>query len=170
MDTHHLFDRLQENAFRPLTGSLGRLNWRVIERLHSSLFDEPGDTGGIGRPRSETIRIIEAVIERYPALWLPEDGGPAPETPLNVRSNQLYARLIETGWLQEERRGYHVFVSMPHTASQLAAALVEIAEGRPLIMSGKLKAIRAAVHSVVDDPTNNADALEKIESQILISD
>jgi hypothetical protein len=166
MDTHHLFDRLQENAFRPLTGSLGRLNWRVIERLHSSLFDEPGDTGGIGRPRSETIRISEAVIERWP----PEDGGPAPETPLNVRSNQLYARLIETGWLQEERRGYHVFVSMPHTASQLAAALVEIAEGRPLIMSGKLKAIRAAVHSVVDDPTNNADALEKIESQILISD
>lgn len=160
METRHLFERLPEAIFKPLGSSLNRLYWRVLERLHIKLFEEDVDVSEYGHARQEVIRVIESVIESYPNLWLPDDEEASePDTPINVRANQTYARLLSCGWLQEERRGYHTFVSMPHNVSQLMSSLLEIAEGRPLVMTGKLKSIRAAIQEVVSDPAAHADTL-----------
>ena len=153
METRHLFERLPEAIFKPLGSSLNRLYWRVLERLHVKLFEEDVDVSEYGHARQEVIRVIESVIESYPSLWLPDDEEVSePDTPINVRANQMYSRLLSCGWLQEERRGYHTFVSMPHNVSQLMSSLLEIAEGRPLVMTGKLKSIRAAIQEVCYRP------------------
>ena len=168
METHDIFERLPKAIFKPLGSKRNRLYWRVLERLHVKLFEEDVDVSEHGHTRQEVTRVIDSVIESFPSLWLPDDeelSDTDPSPSANDRANRVYKRLLNCGWLQEERRGYHAFISMPHNVSQLMSSLLEIAEGRPLVMTGKLKSMRAAIQEVVADPSSHADTLIELAKE-----
>jgi cell fate (sporulation/competence/biofilm development) regulator YmcA (YheA/YmcA/DUF963 family) len=48
---------------------------------------------------------------------------------------------------------------MPPRVNQLLAVLLEISEGRALVMTGKLKSLRSGLRETLNDPINGADLL-----------
>lgn len=172
METRHLFDRLPPGIFKPLASMSSALNWRVLEHLQVRVFDDDSAMPEYGYPRKTVIEAIETVIETYPNLVTAdedevENGNgetginttDLQSSPVNARANMICRRLLNCGWLQEERRGYHSYLSMPQPASQLLTALLEIAEGRPLFVSGNLKFMRSSIDDIVKDPSGQVDAL-----------
>lgn len=159
-----LFDRIPPELFRPLVSVRQRLNWRVLVRLYQTLFEEEYLENEYGHDRSVVLDAIEAVVAQNTALWKAEnpDDEDAPSTDPH---HQIYYSLRDAGWLDEETRGLQKYVSMRPAVSQCLAALIELAEGRPLVVSGALKNMRATILEIDADPTGQADRLVELAKQ-----
>ncbi len=161
-----LFKKLPLTLFRPLAAhQRSRLYWQVLTRLYANLFDEDVEIGEYGHAKSRVIDIIESVIEQYAAWWGEDQEGEDSKNDARNRANLTYYHLRDTGWLEESRYGYHDYVSMLPRVSQVLAALMEIAEGRPLVMSGKLKALRSGIRAVLEKPGDEADTLIELAKE-----
>lgn len=160
-----LFNRLPETLFRPLGSRRCRLYWQILVRLYSNLFDEDAEIDEYGHSKSKVVDIIESVIEQHTMLWGKDEEGEDTGTDPRVRANLAYYQLRDSRWLEESRYGYHDYVSMSPRISQLLAALIEIAEGRPLVMTGKLKSLRSGIREVLDNPGEEADTLIELAKE-----
>jgi len=157
-----LFERLPPELFRPLTSCRKQLNWRILVRLYQTLFEEEYLETEYGHDRALVINCIDAVLNQYVSLWQHDeiDDELAENTnDLRVRVNLIYYSLRDTGWLDEETRGLRKYVTMSPAVTQCLAALIELAEGRPLVVSGALKNMRATIMEINRDPTGQGDRL-----------
>ena len=160
-----LFKKLPVTLFRPLGAQRNRLYWQVLTRLYSSLFDEDVEIGEYGHAKSSVIDVIVTVLEQYSSLWGEDQADEDSKGDVRIRANLTYYMLRDTGWLEESQYGYHDYVSMLPRVSQMLAALMEIAEGRPLVMTGKLKALRSGIRSVLDNPSDEPDTLIELAKE-----
>ena len=154
-----LFQQLPEALFRPLASSRQRLNWRVLVRLYHTLFEEDYSDSEYGHSRALVIDAIEAVLGQHGDLWVPDPDDPESGNDIRQRSGLIYRSLRKAGWLDEERRGYHHFVTMAPRVAQCLSALVELSEGRALVVSGALKNMRASMLEILSKPEGQADRL-----------
>lgn len=160
-----LFKKLPVTLFRPLGAQRNRLYWQVLTRLYSSLFDEDVEIGEYGHAKSAVIDVIATVLEQYGSLWGEDQADENSKGDVRIRAHLTYYLLRDAGWLEESRYGYHDYVSMLPRVSQALAALMEIAEGRPLVMTGKLKALRSGIRSVLDNPAEEPDTLIELAKE-----
>lgn len=137
----------------------------MLTRLYSSLFDEDIGSGDYGHAKSSVIDVIEAVLDQHNELWGQSLENEEAATDTRAKANLTYNFLKTCGWLEESRHGYHDYVAMMPRVSQLLAALMEIAEGRPLIMTGKLKSLRSGIREVLDSPSQGADTLIELAKE-----
>lgn len=160
-----LFNRLPEKLFRPLGSRRCRLYWRILMRLYGNLFDEDVEIDEYGHSKSKVVDIIESVIEQYDVLWGMDEEGEEAGNDARMRASLTYYQLRDSSWLDESRYGYHDYVSMSPRVSQVLAALIEIAEGRPLVMTGKLKSLRSGIREVLEKPRDEADTLIELAKE-----
>lgn len=168
----NLFEQIPDNLFGPLASLNRRLNWLVLLRLYQELFDEIIETGEFGHARTRVIRVIENVLAERADLWI-EDEFPDDETPSGsenvrrTRATHVYYALSKSGWLEVERRGFHDYVNMSHVVNQCLGFLIELAEGRPLVVTGKLKTLEAGMRQVLSDPSGQADTLVELVKEAI---
>lgn len=165
---HNLFAHLPPGIFKPLARARHRLYWQVLLRLYEEHFDDDLEIREYGHSRSIVVETIQATLDQYPLLWIAEqesDDPPELETDASGRPGYIYRELCKTGWLEEERHGYHDFVIMTPRVLQLMAALLEVADGRALVMAGKLKGLKASINEVYADPENSADTLTEMAKE-----
>ena len=160
-----LFNKVPVNLFRPLSSQRNRLYWHVLNRLYSTLFDEDVESGEYGHAKSTVIDVIESVLDQHGTLWGQDQEGEGSNTDARARANLTYYHLRDSGWLGESKYGYHDYVSMLPRVSQTLAALIEIAEGRALVMTGKLKTLRSGVREVLERPREEADTLIELAKE-----
>lgn len=160
-----LFNRLPTGLFRPLASQRQRLYWRVLVRLYGTLFDEETEVSEYGHRRDSVIETVVTVLEQHPSLWIDDQADVIEDGSLRGRANFTYNTLRNAGWLDEERRGYNDYVSMPPRVNQCLNALIEIAEGRALVMTGKLKSIQAGMREVLANPADQADTLTELAKE-----
>lgn len=163
----NLFDRLPDALFGPLASPRKRLYWQVLTRLYWTLFDEDADIGDYGHSRVAVVDAVDAVLSERPDLWISDEaeGDAVPskgESLQRARANLVYYTLRRAGWLEEERRGYHDYVTLPPRVGQCLAMLLELAEGRALILTGKLKSFEAGMRQVLSAPESQADTLTEL--------
>lgn len=154
----NIFEKLPAGIFRPLGSANQKLYWKILVRLYQSYFDEDiqvADTQG--HTRSAIVSSIAAVIDQNAALWVDETEDVVIDS--RQRANATYYALRDSGWLDESRYGYADFVTMAPWVAHLMSVLLEISEGRALIMTGKLKSLRSAMREIELDPGNTADLL-----------
>lgn len=129
----NLFDRLPNGLFGPLIGRYNRRAWELLVRLSERFF------GADCVPPYAEGYLHEQVtkeIERFllDEQW-EEESADAAATPINVQANQWLARLVETGWLIEDRVGLRVFVSMRPVVARFFDALEQFALDGPQLVA-----------------------------------
>jgi len=159
-----LFERLPSELFRPLTSVRKQLNWRILVRLYQTLFEEEYLESDYGHDRGLVLDCIDAVLNQHGTLWCSEDDEAAENVASDVRArvNLAYYALRNSGWLDEDTRGLRKYVTMRPAVSQCLAALIELSEGRPLVVTGALKNMRAALMEISRDPSGQADRLVEL--------
>lgn len=133
---------------------------------------------------AEVVGTIYQCLTREPTLWA-EDEAPvdfdrlvtrtgrrvrrrrvagvddAATGTLIGRSRHIYARLLQTGWLDEVRYGLKTTVEMPSGAMRLAEFLCLLKEGAAEQVGGLVIEVRNAIRMVREMPFENALGLNK---------
>ena len=142
-----LFQRIPERLFGPLASQNRHGYWALLFHLHRRRFGPdaplPPSYGFLQR---EITQEIEEHL-KYADEWQPESGD-QPDTPLNIRVIGIFNRLVEAGWFRLEKYGIEKTVNMAPAVGQLLTQLINFAETGPVFVSGKIRAIDAAVAQV----------------------
>ncbi len=150
----NLFDRLPVGLFSPLTGRYNRRAWELLVRLSERFF------GADCVPPYAEGYLHEQVTKEIERFLLDEnweeEGADAAITPINVQANQWLARLVETGWLIEDRVGLRVFVGMRPVVARFFDALEQFALDGPQLVGGNIQLIYNQLKGVQADPKGQA--------------
>ena len=142
-----LFQRIPDRLFGPLASANRHGYWSLLCHLHRRRFGPdaplPPSYGFLQR---EITQEIEDHL-KYADEWQPESGD-QPDTPMNIRAIGIFNRLVEAGWFRLEKYGIEKTVNMAPAVSQLLTQLINFAETGPVFVSGKIRAIDAAVAQV----------------------
>lgn len=153
----NLFDRLPSGLFGPLTGKNNRRAWDLLVRLSERYF---GPDSVPPFPDGYLHEQVVKEIERFllDAGWEEEESGEAPPvaTPLSIQANQLLARLVETGWLMEERVGLRRFVSMRPVVARFFDTVQQFVTEGPQLFGGNVLLVYNQLKSVSQDPKAQA--------------
>lgn len=149
----NLFDRLPHDLFAPLHGPNNRRAWELLHRLSDRFFGfECVPPFPEGYLREQVVKEIERfLLDRG---WDEEEG--APLTPIVVQANQLLVRLVDTGWLLQERVGLKQFVSMHDTVARFLDHLQQFLVQGPRLVGGEIQMIYNQVREVARDPRGQA--------------
>lgn len=150
----NLFDRLPIGIFGPLSGRNARRAWDLIQRLATRYF---GPDAVPPYPDGYLHDQITKEIERFllDQRWQTEDGA-EDLTPLNIQANMLQQRLVDTGWLVEDRIGAKVFVNMRPIVIRFSEALQQFSEEGPQLIGGNVQLVHNQLLSVVANPRDQA--------------
>lgn len=157
----NLFDRVPPDLFRPLTGVNQRQLWALLVRLYERFFGPdalpPKEEGFL--QRDVTMEIERFLLEC--SEWREEgeeaersDMAPSPQASLILR------RLVDTGWLRDERVGVRNFVSMHPTVTRLLETLYQFAVGGPQLIGGKVQMIYNQLRQVLEQPEGQAQGFQ----------
>lgn len=150
----NLFDRLPAGLFGPLTGRYHRRAWDLLVRLSQRFF------GSDCVPPYAEGYLHEQVTKEIERFLLDQDwqeeAAEAMATPINIQANQWLARLVETGWLIEDRVGLRMFVSMRPVVARFFDALEQFALEGPQLVGGNIQLIYNQLKSVQADPKGQA--------------
>ena len=142
-----LFQRIPERLFGPLASQNRHGYWSLLCHLHRRRFGPdaplPPSYGVLQR---EITQEIEDHLNDADE-WQPESGD-QPDTPLNIRAIGIFNRLVEAGWFRLEKYGIEKTINMAPAVGQLLTQLINFAETGPVFVSGKIRAIDAAVAQV----------------------
>jgi hypothetical protein len=157
-----LFARLPDKLFSPLASTNRRQYWTLLCALYQRRFggDAPLPPSE-GFSSREMIRDIEEFLFQIDD-WENEDGEDA-ATPLNVRANNVFRRLVDSGWLRLDRHGIDRRISMAPTVAHFLSRLISFAETGPLFVAGKIRSIEANVKLVLDG--GEGDSLQEAADQ-----
>ncbi|EPX78072.1 Wadjet anti-phage system protein JetA family protein [Salipiger mucosus] len=144
----HIFGDLHPDAFKLFSGPQRHFYARLLEHLSEELFEDAGLS-----PRGEVIAAIKEFCRQHADL------DPEAKTDLGVRANATYARLLETGWLLEQRTGFQRFTDIDATARLLLDFLLDVKFGRLRSYGGEVINVLALVESVERDPQARSEAL-----------
>lgn len=152
----NLFDRLPSGLFGALTGKNNRRTWDLLVRLSERYF---GPESVPPFPDGYLHEQIVKEIERFllDAGWEEESiETPPVATPLSIQANQLLARLVETGWLMEERVGLRRFVSMRPVVARFFDTVQQFVTEGPQLFGGNVLLVYNQLKSVAQDPKAQA--------------
>jgi hypothetical protein len=159
-----IFDRLPVDLFRPLASENRERMWELLVRLHDVFF---GPDATLPPEDGFPHRTITLEIERHllsTPKWIEETDGGAETTPQG-RANQYLDRLIESGWLRQERIGVRNFIVMPPVVQKVLELLQQFAEeGAPLV-GGKVQVIYNNLLAIERDAEGQAHALPETAKQ-----
>jgi hypothetical protein len=158
-----LFERLPDRLFAPL-GSINRKQyWALLCMLHARRFGPDAPMPPVhGFSTREIVHDIERELELQ-QIWELE-AGEAPDTPINVRANMIFAYLCKCGWLKTERIGVEMRVAIRPAVSQFLNILVAFAETEPVFVSGKIRSIDVNLQQVLDQKADG-DTLREAAGQ-----
>jgi len=159
----HLFEVLPKDLFRPLASTNRVHYWRLLCLLYARFFGTDADLPpASGWNRRDLLIVIEQLLEDDDP-WEMEDED-SPNTPINVRAHNYLRRLIEAGWLLEERVGMAVVISMPTVVTRLMETLQAFIEFTPPAVGAKMRSIESALDRVLTSSQPGAD-LDEAASQ-----
>lgn len=144
----HIFGDLHSDAFKLFSGSSRHFYARLLEHLSQELFEDAGLSG-----RGQVVETIKEFCLRHADL------DPDAKTDLGVRANTTYARLVDTGWLLEQRNGFQRFTDIDPTARLLLDFLLDVKFGRLRSYGGEVINVLALIESVERDPESRSEAL-----------
>lgn len=153
----NLFDRIPVSLFAPLNGKNARRLWDLLVRMSDRFFGpEAVPPHPEGYLHSQVTKEIERFIldEGWEQEGEHDEAGQG--TPLSVQSNQLLARLVDTGWLVQVHVGLTAFVSMRPTVASLFDMLRLFVDDGPKLVSGDVLLIYNQLKSVLKDPKGQA--------------
>lgn len=154
-----LFERLPTKLFSPLASLNRDAYWNLLCHLHHRRF---GPDAPIAPSHGYQSREVIADIEEFLAdqnAWA--EDGESPDTPLGIRAAGVYKRLLEAGWLREERQGpFAKGVSVRPAVSQFLSMLITFAESGPIYLSGKINTIDAILRAVLQGAAGGESVLE----------
>jgi len=159
-----LFDRLPEEIFRPLASPNRRQAWDLLVHLYDEFFspDAPVVVEDGLLHRTVTMAIERFIQNR--ADWI-DDDGEMPDTPMNVRANLALSRLVECGWLREEKTGVKLFLDMHPTVQKFLEILWQFAEEGPQLIGGKVQIIHNQLIEVAKNPSLQAGGFSEAAKQ-----
>ena len=157
-----LFERLPDRLFAPLASPNRHQYWALLCRLHAKRFgpDAPLPPSH-GFAVRDVMQDIEDELVTQDA-WENEDGN-TPETPLANRANAVFNRLIDSGWIRQERHGVERRLTMRPTVSQFLTLLVSFAETGPVFVSGKIRSIELNIQQVMEGRADGDTLAETAE-------
>lgn len=137
--------------------------WDLLLRLHDCYFGpESTPPDGYGYlQRTITLEIERFILDREWSSDIEEE----PNTPLNVRANNTYRTLTNTGWLREDVVGVKHYVSMPMMVQRFLELLRQFAEEGPQIIGGKVQLIHNQLEQVIADPVRQASGFHEAAIQ-----
>ena len=180
-----LFGVLNQNIFMLFAGENRRLYQEVLLRIYDSCFG----SDLLFPTRNELVGIIYDVLAARPELWHDEgslvtldqvssrgrrlkprnraEGDREATVEAMGRARHIYARLIDTGWLEESRYGLRVTADMPPAAMRLADFLSTLHQGSSEQLGGLIVEVRNALEGVRVNATHNALGLHKAAQDAL---
>lgn len=157
-----LFERLSPRIFGPLASQNRDRYWALLCLLHARKFGPdaplPPSTGFSTR---EITQDIEELMQDQ-EVWEAEEGC-APGSPINILANQVFHKLVDTGWLRLEKIGVERRVTMRPAVNQFLNALVSFAETGPVFLSGKIRSIDLNIQQVVEGRADADTLMETAE-------
>lgn len=175
-----MFGVLNSNIFTLFAGANRRLYEEVLVRAYSTWFR----ADLLFPTQIEVVGLVYDLLADSPELWR-EDEAPvsldqvlgrkgrrlrrrgladvdeSATTEAMGRARHIYARLIETGWLEESRYGLRVTVDMPSGAMRLLEFLCLLREGVSEELGGLVMQVKAAVEAARLSARENALGLHK---------
>lgn len=175
-----MFGVLHSNIFTLFAGANRRLYEEVLVSAYATWF-----RADLLFPRqSEVVALIYDILGEMPELWREDEAAvsldqvlgrrgrrlrrrglavadEAATTEAMGRARHIYARLIETGWLEESRYGLKVTVDMPSGAMRLLEFLCLLREGVSEELGGLVMQVKTAVEAVRTNARENALGLHK---------
>lgn len=147
----NLFDPLPHDLFAPLTGRNNRRAWELLRRLSDRFFGVDSVPPYVeGYLRDQVVKEVERfLLDRG---WDAEEGDAVTQTPIVIQANQLLVRLIDTGWLVQERVGFRQFISMDDTVARFMDAVQQFLVQGPRLVGGDILMIYNQVREAVKDP------------------
>jgi len=158
-----LFKQLPDGLFRPLASQNHRLHWLVLVRLYNAIFEDDIEESEYGHAREHVVDNIEHTLGQFGHLWAEQTA--EEEKDIRTKANMVFHSLCDNGWFKQERYAYNDYVSMPPRVGQTLAALIEISEGRALVVSGVLKNMRASIFEINAKPEGQGDRLIEITKE-----
>ncbi len=157
-----LFERLPDRLFAPLASPNRHRYWALLCRLHAKRFgpDAPLPPSH-GLALRDVMQDIEDELVTQDS-WENEDGT-TPDTPLAIRANAVFNRLLESGWMRLERHGVEKKLAMRPTVSQFLTLLVSFAETGPVFVSGKIRSIELNIQQVMEGRADGDTLAETAE-------
>lgn len=151
-----LFDVLPRDLFRPLASTNRAHYWRLLGLLYARFFGADADLPpAVGWSRRDLLLVVEQLLEDEDP-WEMEDGD-SPNTPINVRAHDYLRRLMDAGWLLEERIGLAVVVSMPTVVARFMETIYAFIEFAPPAVGAKMRSIESALQRVLTSRQPGAD-------------
>lgn len=149
-----LFDRLPPNIFAILHGANARRAWELLERLAIQYF---GPDSELPYPDGYLHSDITKEIERFllDKEWEIDDSEGVGQS-INIKANYLLARLVESGWLCEDKVGGRFFFTMKPVVSRFFEMLHQFAAEGPPMIGGNIQVVHAQMKSVVENPREQA--------------
>lgn len=157
-----LFERLPDRLFAPLASANRHQYWALLCRLHVKRF---GPDAPLPPSHGFAVREIMQDIEDELVtqdLWENEDGS-TPDTPIGIRANAVFNRLMESGWFRLERHGMEKKLTMRPTVSQFLTLLVSFAEIGPVFVSGKIRSIELNIQQIAEGKADGDTLVETAE-------
>lgn len=175
-----LFGVLNSNIFTLFSGANRRLYEEVLVKVYATWFR----ADLLFPTQSEVVGLIYDALAASPELWR-EDESPVSldqvlgrrgrrlrrrrleavdetaTTGAMARARHIYARLIDTGWLEESRYGLRVTVDMPSGAMRLLEFLCLLREGVSEELGGLVMQVKTAIDAVRTNARENALGLHK---------
>lgn len=174
-----LFGALNKNIFMLFSGQ----NRSLYEAALLRIYDDCFGSDLMFPTRSELVAVIYDMLAARPDLWQDEeklveleevsargrrlrpraasdrDRGATVEA--MGRARHIYARLMETGWLEESRYGLRITVDMPPAAMRLAEFLSGLKRGSSEQLGGLIVEVKNALDGVRASASQNALGLHK---------
>lgn len=157
-----LFERLPDRLFAPLASANRHQYWALLCRLHAKRF---GPDAPLPPSHGFAVREIMQDIEDElitQDLWENEDGS-TPDTPIGIRANAVFNRLMESGWFRLERHVMEKKLTMRPTVSQFLTLLVSFAEVGPVFVSGKIRSIEFNIQQIAEGQADGDTLVETAE-------
>lgn len=153
-DEQTIFGDLNADAFKLFSGSARYFYADLLEHLSEEIFL---DAGFAARP--DVIETIRSFLRDYKERPNLEDERKEAKSDPSVRANLIYNRLVETGWLVEQKSSYRRLVDMDPAARVLLDFLLDVKSGRLRSYGGEVIQVLSLLESADRDPETRSEAL-----------
>lgn len=157
-----LFKQLPDRLFAPLASPNRQRYWSLLCTLHNQRFgpDAPLPPSH-GFPVQE---ITKGIAEDLRYQDWESEGETTLATPLEIRANEAFNRLKDSGWLRVDRVGARDMVAMPPVVAHFLSRLMDFARTGPLFVAGKIRSIEANLKLLLADDAGG-DSLHEAAEQ-----
>jgi hypothetical protein len=164
-----LFEMLPTDLFSPLASQNREQYWRLLCILYARFFGPESDIPpAIGWDKRDLVDLVVHVIENDDA-WEPEVGENL-ATPTGIRAHDYLKRLLDSGWLLDEKVGGVTTVSMPTNVARFMDTLQSFSEFTPPAVGAKMRSIEGALSRVLDSAQPGDDLDEAAnQAKLLVS-